>query len=315
MAAPRALVIGALGQDGSYLMELLYLRGYEIWGMYRRRPSFGPRWTPDLRKWHQIEGSIVSRTDLIRALDLARPDEIYNVAAVTSPGSTWATEAPAMLGLVNALGPVNLLSAMRESNSKARLIQASSSAIYDPYRYGLYGASKLLAHDAVWGHRAELGMHVSSAVLYSHTSVRQSADFLAPYIVRGLAAIARGETKSPMKIALTDLDARRDWGWARDYANAMIMMAERDTPGDCVVMTGRQHSVREFVEIALAALQMPQTVHDVIELPEDCVPCRSFDRSDPVPPEHISRPPGWEPLITFEGMVGQMAIAEKVRSR
>lgn len=307
--AQRALIFGVLGQDGSYLAEQLRADGYEVCGMHR---GFAPGTRPDQQLMltnlrnigvRIVEGSILSRYHLRWTIDEFKPDEIYNLAAMTSPGASWAQPQPARLAEVNGIAVVRILEILRDLGSHARFVQASSSAVYDPYRYGLYGSSKLLAHDAVWGHRNELGMHASNAVLYSHTSVRQDPSFLARKITRGVAQIHLGIAKH---LELSDLDARRDWGWAWDYARAMALMGRRSTPGDCAIYTGWSRSVREFVTAAFAAVGIGGDVRErYIKLPKgDCVTCRPS--REVLPPVSTPAPAGWEPSVSFEGMIAAM---------
>lgn len=237
----RALVLGVTGQDGSYLAEQLAADGYEVWGMARRPNAVVP--VP------VVLGDLLDQESLERALLKVRPDEVYNVAAVTAPGGGWGTPQPPLLADVTALGVLRLLEAMVACAPHARLVHASSSAVYDPQRYGLYGTSKLFAHDTVIGYRDRL--HASNAVLFSHTSPRQEARFLARRVCAAAARISAG---SGERIVLGDVQSRRDWGYAPDYCEAMRLIARQDTPGDWVVATGVQHSVRELVEAALAVV-------------------------------------------------------------
>lgn len=229
----KALVIGVLGQDGSYLAEQLTAAGYEVWGMTRRAGA--------IAKVPLVAGDLLDRASIERALIQVQPDEVYNVAAVTSPGGSWGAAPPPLLMEATGLGVVTLLDSMVKFAPDARLVHASSSAIYDPARYGLYGAAKRLAHDAVVGYRSQL--HCSNAILFSHTSPRQDRRFLAPRIC---AAVAGAE-----RMTLGDIDSRRDWGYAPDYCTAMRRIARHGSPGDWVVCTGQTRTVRELAQAAL----------------------------------------------------------------
>ena len=234
----RILVTGATGQDGSYLVEQLTAAGHDVFGLVRRYNAQTPA--------VQVVGDMGDRPSLERALRMSRPGVVYNLAAVTSPGGAWTSPQPAGVGEVTGLGVVKLLDAMLFCAPDARLVHASSSAIYDPGRYGLYGAAKTLAHEAVAGYRSRLWC--ANAVLFSHTSPRQDARFLARRVCSTLQRIAAG---SGERLELGDVDARRDWGHAPDYMRALPMIAAQDVPGDHVIATGLTHSVRDLVQVGL----------------------------------------------------------------
>ncbi len=234
----KALILGILGQDGSYLAEQLATAGHLVCGM-TRRPSTSPT---------LIQGDLLDQGSLENALLWSQPDVVFNLAAVTAPGGAWGTVQPPLLADVTGMGVVRLLDAMVAVAPHARLVHASSSAIYDPHRYGLYGAAKVFAHQAVQGYRARL--HCSNAILFSHTSPRQDGRFLAPRICSTLKRIKAG---SDEKLVLGDVESCRDWGYAPDYMARLIDMAD-SKPGDYVVATGIQHSVRDLVESALEQL-------------------------------------------------------------
>lgn len=287
----RALILGICGQDGYYLAENLLNAGHQVFGVVRR-PKAWPLGATLLR------GDLLDQQSLERALIEAEPDEVYNLAAVTSPGGAWGRPNPPDLVDVTATGVVRLLDAVAKVVGDARVVHASSSAIYDPHRYGLYGIAKRFAHDAVVGYRSQ-GMHVSNAVLYSHTSPRQDPRFLAPTICRKLRAIRDGGTD---KLVLTDTLGCRDWGHASDVAAALPLIARHDAPGDYDVATGRTRSVAAFTAVALAALELSwQQAVDVIqgipappERPADTAPLREL---------------GWKPSMTFEAMVREMVLS------
>jgi GDPmannose 4,6-dehydratase len=287
----RALILGITGQDGYYLAEQLLNSGHQVFGVVRR-----PKAWPLGAKL--FAGDLLDRRSLEQALIEAEPDEVYNLAAVTSPGGAWGRPNPPDLVETTATGVVNLLNAVAAVAPDARVVHASSSAIYDPHRYGLYGSAKRFAHDVVVGYRAH-GLHVSNAVLYSHTSPRQDPRFLAPAICRQLRAIRDGSTE---KLVLTDTLGRRDWGHAADYVQALPLIARHDTPGDYDVATGRTWSAGDFTAVALGVLGLDwRGAVDVIQ-------------GVPAPPEHPAdigplRDLGWKPTTTFEGMVREMALA------
>jgi GDPmannose 4,6-dehydratase len=284
----RALILGITGQDGYYLAEQLLAAGHDVFGVVRR-PKAWPLGAT------LLGGDLLDQQSLERALFEAEPDEVYGLAAVTSPGGSWGRPNPPDLVPVTATGVVNLLSAVSAAAPAARVVHASSSAIYDPHRYGLYGVAKRFAHDAVIGYRAQ-GLHVSNAVLYSHTSPRQDPRFLAPTICRKLRDIRDGGTE---KLVLTDTLGRRDWGHAGDYVQALPLIARHDTPGDYDVATGRPRSVGEFTDVALAALGLSwRQAVDVVQ----GIPAPAERPADTGPLREL----GWKPATTFEETVREM---------
>jgi len=285
-----ALILGVSGQDGYYLAEQLLDAGQTVFGLVRR-----PRtWPLGVRLLH---GDLLDQGSLERALRVARPDVVYNLAAVTAPGGAWGTQQPPLLADVTALGPVRLLDAVLQVCPDATVVHASSSAIYDPHRYGLYGISKLFAHQAVQGCRTR-GLRCSNAVLYSHTSPRQDGRFLAPTICATLARIRAG---SPERLRLTDVLGRRDWGYAPDFTRALTLIGTTDRPGDYVVATGHRHTVRDFVDVALDAAELDWSVVDI-------------DQGPVAPAEHPAdltevQALGWKSGTNFAAMVRLMVEA------
>ena len=214
----RVLITGVLGQDGSYLAEQLIADGHEVYGMTRRSNVYSPATL--------LVGDLLDQDSLERVLDTARPDVVYNLAAITAPGGTWLMQQPPLLAEVTGLGVVKLMDAMLKVTPDAKLVHASSSAIYNPYRYGLYGIAKKFAHDAVTGYRYKL--HASNAVMY--TSIRQDKRFLAPTIVRTFAARGNGSTGE--KLVITDLNGLRDLGVCpRLHEGAPVHRQHEDTWG------------------------------------------------------------------------------------
>lgn len=277
----RALILGVSGQDGSYLAEHLLTGGHTVFGVTRRAPPV----IPGVR---YVRADLRDQWSLERALLETEPDEIYNLAAVTAPGGRWGAPEPADLADVTAVGVQRLLAAVLVAAPTARVVHASSSAIHDPHRYGLYGAAKRFAHDVVIGYRGRL--HVSNAVLYSHTSPRQDPRFVAPTIAR---TIAGGGT-----FVLTEVGEGRDWGWASDFARALPLIA-RAEPSDYEVATGDRHTVAEFVQAACdvagrtwneAVDVRPATVAPA-ERPADITAVTAL---------------GWKPEVTFTDLVKRM---------
>ncbi|MES2211453.1 MAG: GDP-mannose 4,6-dehydratase [Chloroflexota bacterium] len=232
----RALITGVLGQDGSYLAEHLVEAGHEVFGLTRRANATSPATL--------LVGDLLDQPSLERALRASRPDVVYNLAAVTAPGAGWGSPQPPLLADVTGVGVIRLLEAMTKASPNARLVHASSSAVIEPHRYGLYGAAKLFAHQAVQGYRGRID--ASNAVLYSHSSPRQDGRFLLPRI----CATIRRFKADRLPLVLGDIHSRRDWGYAPAYMRAVQEMAD-EKAGDRVIATGRQHSVCTVTETAL----------------------------------------------------------------
>lgn len=283
----RALVIGPCGQDGSYLVEQLLDEDHEVYGLVRRFNA--------TTRARQVYGDLRDQESLERCLRTARPDVVYNLAAVTAPGTGWGAPQPAGLLEVTAVGVVRLLDAMVAAAPDARLVHASSSAIYDLPRYGPYGAAKRLAHDAIEGYRGLL--QCSNAVMFSHTSPRQDPRFLARRICSTLGRIAAGAEE---RLILTDAESRRDWGYSPDYMRAFRAIADLE-PGDYQIRSGETHSVRDMVDVALAATGLGAEAVG-IEPYAARVP-------DEINPETHPVVPGWKPETSFEDMVRELVDA------
>ncbi len=260
MAPKKAFITGITGQDGSYLAELLLEKGYEVHGLVRRSSSFNT-WRIDQVREHLIlhYGDLVDQNSLVRTLEAAAPDEVYNLAAQSHVKVSF--EMPEYTGNVTALGVLRLLDALRELGLSARVYQAGSSEMYGlvqetpqtertPFHpRSPYGVSKVFGHWTAINYREGYGMHVSNGILFNHESPRRGENFVTRKITMGLAAIKRGKSR---ELRLGNLEARRDWGFAKDYAEAMWLMLQREKPDDYVVATGENHSVREFLEEAFS---------------------------------------------------------------
>lgn len=288
-------MFGGTGQDGSYLIEHLVASGHEV--VATRRSQFTPvaggraldgvRWLwADLRNEDVVTSVVID----------ARPDVVFNLAAVTTPGSSWldGTATGLEVAEVNALGALRVMRAVNRCAPTARVVHASSSAIYDPYRYGLYGASKAFAHDVVQGYRSR-GVWAANAVLFSHTSPRQDPRFLVPHICRAAARIHRG---SDERLSIDAPDSRRDWLGARDAVRALAMIAERGEPVDYDVASGRQWSVAGVVGLALTGTG--RAIWDVVA---DGGQLATIERpADPT----LLRGLGWRPEHELEDVVSEM---------
>ncbi|WP_045837051.1 GDP-mannose 4,6-dehydratase [Hyphomicrobium sp. 99] len=262
-----ALITGVAGQDGSYLARLLLQQGYEVHGIKRRSSSFNTERINDLycdpreraTHFHLHYGDLTDTTNVIRLVQEIRPDEIYNLAAQSHVGVSF--ETPEYTGNADALGTLRLLEAIRILGlaGSTRFYQASTSELYGSvretpqsettpfYPRSPYGVAKLYAYWITVNYREAYGLHASNGILFNHESPVRGETFVTRKITRGVAAIEKGIQRT---LYLGNLDAKRDWGHARDYVDGMWRMLQQDEPGDYVLATGETHSVREFVELA-----------------------------------------------------------------
>ncbi len=255
-----ALVTGSTGQDGSYLAELLLGKGYSVYGLVRRLSS--PNVTniaSVLDQIHLLDGDMTDQSSLTTALKESQPEEIYNLAAQSFVATSY--RQPVLTADVNGLGVVRLLEAVREVVPDARVYQASTSEMFGlveespqnestPFHpRSPYGVSKVFAYWAGVNYREAYKMHISNGILYNHESARRGHEFVTRKISHGVAMIAKGRAGT---IELGNLEAKRDWGYAPEYVEAMWRMVQQKEPGDYVVATGQSHSVREFLRMAFA---------------------------------------------------------------
>tara|TARA_R110002110_G_scaffold402995_1_gene620609 strand:- start:8060 stop:9043 length:984 start_codon:yes stop_codon:yes gene_type:complete len=259
---PRALITGITGQDGSYLAEFLLNKGYEVHGLLRRSASAD---VVNARlKWLKIEddvvlhdGNLTDMSSLMRIMGDVKPDEIYNLGAQSFVKSSW--HQPTLTGSVTGLGVGNMLEAMRFTCPEARFYQASSSEMYgliqEPrqsettpfYPRSPYAAAKLYGHWMTVNYRESFDFHASSGILFNHESPLRGIEFVTRKITNAVAKIKLGQQD---KLFLGNLEAKRDWGHARDYVRAMWLMLQQDKPDDYVVATGETRSVGEFCDLA-----------------------------------------------------------------
>jgi GDPmannose 4,6-dehydratase len=256
----RALVTGITGQDGSYLAELLLSKGYQVHGLVRRSSSFNTWRIDPFRERLQLHyGDLIDQNSLLRTLSLVQPDEVYNLAAQSHVAVSF--EMPEYTTDVDALGTLRLLDAMRQLGCKARFYQASSSEMFGlvqetpqtertPFHpRSPYAIAKVSSYWTTINFREGHGFHASNGILFNHESERRGENFVTRKITIGLAAIVKGGAR---ELRLGNLDAKRDWGYAPDYVEAMWRMLQREEPGDYVVATGETHSVREFLDEAFS---------------------------------------------------------------
>jgi GDPmannose 4,6-dehydratase len=261
----RALITGITGQDGSYLAELLLAKGYEVHGIIRRASTFNtgrldhiyadPHQNSSRLKLHY--GDLSDASGLARLLAQIQPQEIYNLAAQSHVRVSF--DCPEYTTDITATGAVRLLEAIRESGMKPRFYQASSSEMYGKvqavpqtettpfYPRSPYACAKLYAHWVTVNYRESYGLHASSGILFNHESPRRGETFVTRKITRAIAHILCGLQD---KLYLGNLDAKRDWGYAKEYVEAMWLMLQQDQPDDYVIATNETHSVKEFLEVA-----------------------------------------------------------------
>ena len=311
-----ALITGITGQDGSYLAELLVEKGYAVHGIIRRASDFNTRRIDHLyRDPHEdprlklVHGDLADGSVLCRVLEEVRPDEIYNLGAQSHVRVSF--DQPEYTGDVVALGTLRLLEAVRLLGLKARVYQASSSEMYGstapPQREDTpfhprspYACAKVYAHHLAVNYRESYGMHVSCGVLFNHESPRRGETFVTRKITRALTRIRLGLQET---LYLGNLDARRDWGFAGDYVEAMWLMLQQDQPDDYVIATGETRSVREFLDAAAAALGIDWERHVAFDpryLRPAEVDCLLGD------PSKARARLGWAPRVGFTQLVEKM---------
>ena len=320
----RALVTGVTGQDGAYLAQLLLGKGYEVYGMLRRSASSDVigerlRWLGILQEVRLIDGDLVDLSSLIRIVQEVKPDEIYNLAAQSFVKTSW--NQPLLTGQTTGLGAANMLEAMRLADCAARFYQASSSEMYgliqEPvqsektpfYPRSPYAAAKLYAHWMTVNYRESFKLHASSGILFNHESPLRGIEFVTRKITDGVARIKLGLADA---LVLGNLDARRDWGHARDYVNAMWLMLQQATPDDYVIATGKTTSVREFCRLAFAYVDLDFSEYvstDANFLRPAEVDVLLGDSAK------ARRVLNWQPMISLEGMVEEMVEADLKRHK
>ena len=321
---PTALVTGVTGQDGAYLSQLLLAKGYNVIGLMRRSASSDVigerlRWLGILDGVRMVDGNLTDLSSLIRIIQDHKPDEVYNLAAQSFVAASW--QQPLLTGTVTALGAGNILEAVRIARPEARFYQASSSEMFgliqEPmqsertpfYPRSPYGVAKLYAHWMTVNYRESFGLHASSGILFNHESPLRGIEFVTRKVTDGVARIKLGLAAD---LPLGNLDAKRDWGHARDYVRAMHLMMQQDAADDYVIATGVTTSIRDLCRIAFAHVGLAY---------EDHV------RTDP----RFMRPAevdvllgdaskarqrlGWAPLVSLDEMVAEMVDADLARHR
>lgn len=311
----RALITGITGQDGSYLAELLLDKGYDVIGMVRRTSTVTFERIDHLMDRIELHsGDLMDPLSLIEALRAHEPDEVYNLAAQSFVPTSF--EQPVLTGETTALGVTRLLDAIRVVNPAIRFYQASSSEMFGQVREvpqtettpfhprSPYGVAKVYAHWITVNYRESYGLHANSGILFNHESPRRGLEFLPRKISHGVAQIALGQAT---ELRLGNLEAKRDWGYAGDYVDAMWRMLQLDEPDDFVICTGETRTVREFCEKAFSRVGLDADEHIVID--EKFYRPAEVDLlvGDRAKAESIL---GWRPTVDFTGLVEMMVDAD-----
>lgn len=273
MAQRTALITGITGQDGGYLAQFLHAHGYRVVGVTRRTTTNGRSRLPaDVQDIELVSADVLDQSSLMSIVDRVQPDEIYNLAAQTFVPASW--QQPLLTAEVTGLGLARLLEAVRMCCPAARVFQASSSEMFGaaatspqnedtPFHpRSPYGTSKLYAHWIASNYRESYGLFVASGIMFNHESPRRGSEFVTRKITQAVARIAHD---LQTVVALGNLDARRDWGYAPDFVMAMHAMLQMPEPHDLVVATGRSHSVREFCELAFSVIGRDWQPHVAVE--------------------------------------------------
>src|SRR5688572_18378657 len=315
MGARKAMITGITGQDGSYLAELLLEKGYEVHGLVRRSSSFNTWRIDHIRDRLVLHyGDLVDQNSLVRTLSLVQPDEIYNLAAQSHVKVSF--EMPEYTTEVTAIGVLRVLDAIRELGLKSRFYQAGSSEMFGlvqetPQRETTpfhprspYGVAKVFGHWMTVNYREGYGMHASNGILFNHESPRRGENFVTRKITMGVAAIKNGVSK---ELRLGNLDAKRDWGYARDYVEAMWLMMQQEQPDDYVIAMGETHSVREFLEEAFSYAGLEWEKYVKVD-PKYFRPAEvDFLLGDPAKARAAL---GWKPKVAFRELVRLMVDAD-----
>ena len=268
-ATRRALIVGITGQDGSFLADLLLDKGYEVHGLIRRSSTGSGGRLAHIRDRLSLHtGDLLDQRSLVDVIRQAEPDEIYNVAAMSVVASSW--RQPILTAEFTGLGVTRLLEAVREAAPHARFFQASSSemfglALESPqrettpfYPRSPYAVSKAYAHFSTVNYRESYGLFACSGILFNHESERRGVEFVTRKVTQAAAAIKLGLEQ---ELVLGNLQAQRDWGYAKEYVEAMWLMLQQDEPDDYVIATGESHSVRELTELAFAQVGLSADDH------------------------------------------------------
>jgi GDPmannose 4,6-dehydratase len=315
---PRALITGITGQDGSYLAELLLAKGYEVVGVVRRTSHHSyERIEHLLERVEVVAADLLDQHSLTVVLQDTRPDEVYNLAAQSYVPTSWTQ--PVLTGEFTALGVTRILEAIRLVHPAARFYQASSSEMFGRvtetpqrettsfYPRSPYGVAKVYGHWITVNYRESYNLYAVSGILFNHESPRRGIEFVTRKVTDGVARIKLGLAR---QISLGNLDARRDWGFAGDYVDAMWRMLQQPSPQDYVIGTGKTHSVRELVEAAFSHVGLDWQKHVVTD-PKFMRPAEvDLLLADP---SKARQELGWTPAVDFQHLIAMMVDADLER--
>ena len=316
--AKRALITGITGQDGSYLADFLLEKGYEVYGMVRRSSTenFG-RIAHIEDRLTCVQGDLLDQASLVRVLEDVKPEEIYNLAAQSFVPTSW--NQPVLTGEFSALGVIRMLEAMRQVSPQAKFYQASSSEMFGKVRQvpqnettpfhprSPYAVAKAYGHHITVNYRESYGLFAVSGILFNHESPRRGREFVTRKITDGAVRIKLGLAK---ELRLGNLDAQRDWGYAGDFVRAMWLMLQQEEASDFLVATGETHSVREFLEIAFAHVDLNWQDH-VVQDPRFMRPAEVDQLiGDSSRAKQVL---GWQPTVGFAELVKMMVEADLKR--
>ena len=311
MAKKRAVITGITGQDGSYLAEFLLDKDYEIFGLIRRSSTVNFERISHLQdKVELISGDLLDQKSLVTALQTSKPHEVYNLGAQSFVPASW--EQPMLTGEITGLGVTRMLEAIRTTDEKIRFYQASTSELFGKtqetpqsettpfYPRSPYGVSKLYAHWITINYRESFDMFACAGILFNHESPRRGLEFVTRKITHAVARIKHGKDE---ELRLGNLDARRDWGFAGDFVQAMWLMLQQDKPDDFVIATGQTRTIREFCQVAFDWAGLDWEKYVVID--------ERFFRPAEVnillgDAAKASKTLGWKPETSFEKMVQLM---------
>lgn len=314
----RALITGITGQDGSYLADLLLDKGYDVVGMVRRSSTETFERIAHIHdRVTLVQADLLDQLSIINILEEHRPDEIYNLAAQSFVPTSWVQ--PVLTGEFDALGVTKVLEAIRLVNKKIRFYQASSSEMFGKvrevpqtentpfYPRSPYGVAKVYGHFITVNYRESYGIPASSGILFNHESPRRGLEFVTRKITDGAVRIKLGMSD---QLALGNLDAKRDWGYAGDYVRAMWLMLQQPVADDFVIATGEMHSVADFCKLAFEHLELDYRDY-VVKDPRYVRPAEvDLLLGDP---SKAKKQLGWEPAVSFKQLVGMMVDADMAR--
>ncbi|MGC9218829.1 MAG: GDP-mannose 4,6-dehydratase [Athalassotoga sp.] len=328
----RAFITGITGQDGGYLAELLLKKGYEVYALYRRNSNQRfDRIEDILDKIHLVEGDLTDDSSLINAIEVSKPDEVYNLAAQSFVGVSW--KEPVFTAEVNGLGVTRLLEAIRLKKPDAKFYQASTSELFGliqeipqkettPFHpRSPYGVAKLYGYWITVNYRESYKMFACNGILFNHESPKRGMEFVTRKISKAVAEIYRGEREY---VSLGNLDAKRDWGYAGDYVKAMWLMLQQETPDDFVIASGETHTVREFVEKAfkIVGIEIEWKGKGINETGIDIKSGKIIVKIDPQffrpadvelllgDPTKAKQKLGWKPEVSFDKLIEMMVRSD-----